>query len=169
MSNPLGIVLLVDDNPDDYEATYRSMQNNGLNNPVQWCQSGHDAKDYLLGEGKYAAPADTTDKKSTALSAPGTVPLPTLILLDLNLPGMDGLALLRLIKQHERLRSIPVVVLSTSNDARDVQDCYALGASTFIHKPVSFEALNAAIRALKAYWFEVALLPTSGEVSHAHA
>ncbi len=171
MSKPLGVILLVDDNPDDYEATYRSMQKNQLNNPVQWCQSGHDAKDYLLGEGKYARLVATADGGSLAAPQPATglIPPPTLILLDLNLPGMDGRALLRLIKQHDRLRSIPVIVLSTSNDARDVQECYALGASTFIHKPVNFEALNTAIRAMKAYWFGVALLPATAEVHNARA
>lgn len=143
MSNPSHI-LLVEDNDDDYEATLRSLQKNHVVNPVHWCKSGQDALDYLRGEGKYTA-------KGSAR--------PDLVLLDLNMPGIDGRQVLSNLKNDALLRSIPVVVLTTSADAKDVEQCYNIGASTYIQKPVSFEGLTEAIRTMKDYWFGVAILP----------
>ena len=148
MSTALGTMLLVDDNPDDYEATFRSLRKNHLMNPVVWCKSGQDAKEYLFKEGRYANE---------------NIAQPILILLDLNMPGLDGRQLLRLIKARCELRGIPVIVLTTSNDPKDIEECYTLGASTFIQKPVSFDGLTQAIKTMKDYWFGVALLPTSKE------
>lgn len=145
MTTELGTILLVDDNPDDYEATYRSLRNNHLMNPVVWCKSGQDAKDYLYKEGRYVTETDTVK--------------PLLILLDLNMPGLDGRQLLKIIKSDPGLRSIPIIVLTTSNDPKDVEECYALGASTYIQKPVHFDGLTDAIGKMKDYWFGVALLP----------
>jgi len=79
--------------------------------------------------------------------------------MDLNMPGMDGRRTLERIKQDDKLKKIPVVILTTSDDQRDVQACYALGANTYIQKPVEFDALIHAIKELKEYWFEIALLP----------
>ena len=84
-----------------------------------------------------------------------------MILLDLNLPGMDGRQLLEVIKTEDGLKSIPVVILTTSNNDHDVERCYALGASTYIQKPVTFEGLSKAIQTMKEYWFGIALLPTA--------
>jgi two-component system response regulator len=84
---------------------------------------------------------------------------PGIILLDLNMPGLDGRKTLEIIKRTQQLRSIPVVILTTSNDERDVQACYDLGANTYIQKPVDFDGLISAIKRLKEYWFEIALLP----------
>lgn len=141
----LATILLVEDNVDDYEAAIRSFKQAHLDNPVQWCKSGRDALDYLKREGAYA-------------SRTGGRP-PALILLDLNMPGIDGRKTLSLVKQDDELRKIPVVILTTSADERDIEQCYALGASTYIQKPVDFEGLVEAIRRIKNYWFGIALLP----------
>jgi len=130
-------LLLVEDNEDDYEATARSLKKNHFVNPVAWCKSGREALEFLAkGEN-----------------------LPDLILLDLNMPGIDGRQVLATVKADPLLRHIPVIVLTTSNDARDIDQCYDIGASTYIQKPVSFEGLTEAIRTMKDYWFGIALLP----------
>lgn len=145
----LPVILLVDDNEDDYEATERSFRKASFMNPLHWCRSGQDALDYLHGEGSYK------DDK--------TVGIPTLILLDLNMPGMDGRRVLEFIKEDDVLRSIPIIILTTSSDERDIKRCYCLGASTYIQKPVGFENLIEAARRIKEYWFGVALLPKVSE------
>lgn len=134
-------ILLVEDNQDDYEATIRSLKQNHLMNPVHWCRSGQEALDYLYQQ----------QKRSLK---------PSLMLLDLNMPGMDGRQVLQHIKGDPQLKSIPVVILTTSADSKDVDQCYRTGASTYIQKPVSFEGLTAAIRTMKDYWFGVAILPS---------
>ncbi len=138
-------ILLVEDNPDDYEAAIRSFKAAHLDNPIHWCKSGAEALDYLKHEGIYAqAPAS---------------PMPALVLLDLNLPGIDGKRLIEIAKRDPALKKIPIVVLTTSNDDRDVTRCYELGASTYIQKPVDFNGLVAAVTGFKDYWFGIALLP----------
>jgi CheY-like chemotaxis protein len=149
MADPIHI-MLVEDNQDDYEATLRSLRKNHFVNPVHWCRSGQHALDCL-----HAACAGTED-------APHAVP--DLILLDLNMPGIDGRHVLSIIKDHPRLRAIPVVVLTTSIDETDIAKCYALGANTYIQKPVHFEGLTAAIRTMKEYWFGIAILPPHSPV-----
>lgn len=147
--NNLGLILLIDDNPDDYEATTRSFRKNHFDNPVHWCQSGKDAQDYLYRTGKYQGQASVTR--------------PALILLDLNMPGVDGRQLLRELKSDSALSAIPIIILTTSNDPKDVEDCYALGASTYIQKPVEFDDLTNAMKTMTEYWFSVALLPAEEE------
>ena len=138
-------ILLVEDNEDDYEATSRAFKKANLSNPIVWCKSGRDALDFLKREGAY--------KDASQGSRPG------LVLLDLNMPGMDGRKTLEVIKKDETLKRIPVIILTTSADERDVLACYQMGANTYVQKPVSFEALIEAIKRLKEYWFEIALLP----------
>jgi two-component system, response regulator len=145
----LASILLVEDNPDDYEATVRSFKEAHLDNPIHWCKSGRDALDYLKHEGKYSG--------SLPVAKPG------LVLLDLNMPGIDGKRTLELVKEDSNLKKIPIVVLTTSSDQRDVERCYELGASTYIQKPVSFEGLVEAISRIKHYWFGIALLPRTTE------
>jgi two-component system response regulator len=140
MVNPQAI-LLIEDNADDYEATMRAFRKANLYNPVQWVQSGQGALDFLRHE------------------AGVTQPVPGIILLDLNMPGMDGRQTLQKIKGDLSLNRIPVIILTTSNDERDVDACYRMGANTYVQKPVSFDGLIEAIRRLKEYWFEIALLP----------
>lgn len=143
-------IMLIEDNEDDYEATARSFRDNHFVNPLQWCRSGQEALDYFSGCGVYA--------EETARAEFGAF-LPDLVLLDLNMPGVDGRHVLAQMKKDERLKHIPVVILTTSSDHHDVSQCYALGASTYIQKPVSFDGLTRAVRAMKDYWFGVALLP----------
>ncbi len=140
----LKTILLIDDNRDDYEATFRSFRKSSLENPLHWCQSGQDALDYLKKEGEHENCSDD---------------LPCIILLDLNMPGLDGRKVLQLLKNDNDLKRIPVIVLTTSADERDVDNCYDLGASTYIQKPVGFDGLVKAANRIKEYWFGVAFLP----------
>jgi two-component system response regulator len=137
-------ILLVEDNPDDHEATVRALRKANMANPVVWCQSGEDAIDQLQGIGKE--------------------PLrPGMVLLDLNMAGMDGRQTLQLIKEDPILKHIPVIILTTSGDERDVEDTYQFGANSYIQKPVSFDGLIDAMKRLKGYWFELALLPRTSK------
>ncbi len=146
--NELTHVLIVEDNEDDYEATRRSFVKNHFINPLSWSRSAEDALQKLRS-------SDATGARSQAEVRPD------LILLDLNMPGMDGRRFLEIVKADERLKSIPVVVLTTSSDNSDIERCYQLGASTYIQKPVSFEGLTQAVRTMKDYWFGIALLPSA--------
>ena len=138
-------ILMVEDNEDDYEATMRGFELAQVENPVHWCKSGKDALDYLKHEGRYAGqPAPEA---------------PAVVLLDLNMPGLDGRKTLALIKQDPRLRRIPVVVLTTSAAEDDIEKCYELGASSYIQKPIDFEGLTRVASRIKDYWFATALLP----------
>lgn len=137
-------LLIIEDNEDDYEATVRSLKKNHFINPVSWCRDGKSAIEFLTKTGAYAGEA---------------VKRPDLILLDLNMPGMDGRQALEIIKGNDELKKIPVVVLTTSNDSIDVEKCYEIGASGYVQKPVEFERLVATVSTLKDYWFGVAILP----------
>jgi two-component system response regulator len=130
-------ILLIDDNDDDVEATLRAFKRTNLKNAVVRATTGAEAIAMLR------------DRQVT----------PGLILLDLNMPGLDGRRVLAILKGDHELRKIPVVVLTTSNDDRDIEECYQLGANTYIQKPVDLDGLFAAIQRLKDYWFEIALLP----------
>ena len=131
-------ILIVEDSEDDFDATKRAFNKANLINPIEHAISGEQALEYLKNKAQ---------------------PKPGLILLDLNMPGLDGRRTLEIIKQTEFLKKIPVVILTTSDDERDVKACYELGANTYIQKPVDFDGLISAIKQLKEYWFEIALLP----------
>ena len=137
-------ILLLEDSIDDYDAVIRSFKAAHLDNPVHWCRSGKEALDYLKHEGAHAQSSNVN---------------PALVLLDLNMPGIDGRKVLRILKQDAALKHIPVVVLTTSSDERDVNECYEIGASTYVQKPVDFDGLVGAVRRIKDYWFGIALLP----------
>lgn len=138
-------ILLIEDSPEDFEATLRAFQKSGLKNTVVRCEDGDEALDYLHRRGKYADPARS--------------PRPGVILLDLNLPGTDGRQVLAEIKKSERLHDIPVVVLTTSADERDISACYRAGANSYIQKPVDIDGFMKAVERLNGYWFEVVILP----------
>ncbi len=148
--NELAHVLIVEDNEDDYEATRRSFLRNHFINPLSWSRSAEEALQVLRSRDA-ASPEHRADYR------------PDLILLDLNMPGMDGRRFLEIVKADERLKSIPVVVLTTSSDTSDIERCYQLGASTYIQKPVSFDGLTQAVRTMKDYWFGIALLPSASK------
>lgn len=145
MTQPNHPILLVEDSPEDTEATRRAFQKAGLANPIYHCSDGDAALDFLHQRGQYAAP--------------GKAPRPGVILLDLNLPGTDGREVLAEIKQDEELKLIPIVVLTTSSDERDIERCYRMGANSYIKKPVDLGGFIQAVQRLKEYWFEVVILP----------
>ena len=140
-------ILVVEDSDEDYEATRRAFAQSGLRNSVHRCEDGDEALDYLYRREKFESPEAS--------------PRPGIILLDLNLPGTDGRDVLRDIKSNTSLRNIPVVVLTTSDDEQDIQQCYADGANSYILKPVDLPGFLEAIQRLKNYWFEVVILPKS--------
>jgi len=150
MVTPNQPILLVEDSPEDFEMTVRSLQKAGLKNPIHHCCDGDEALDYLYRRGAYA-------------DSPNT-PLPGIILLDLNMPGTDGREVLEELKNDQALGLIPIIVLTTSADERDVQDCYSMGANSYIQKPLDFEGFMKAMSGLKDYWFEVVVLPKQVEV-----
>jgi two-component system response regulator len=139
------VILVIEDSPADYEATLRALRKAGLANPIFRCSDGDDALDFLFRRG--------------ASTDPDRAPRPSVILLDLNLPGTDGREVLAEIKADDSLKSIPVVVLTTSTDERDIQKCYLAGANSYMKKPVDLLGFISAIQRLKDYWFEIAVLP----------
>lgn len=143
-------LLIVEDSPEDFEATVRVLRRSGLKNEIYRCKHGDDALDYLYRRGGYADP-----EKS---------PRPGIILLDLNLPGTDGREVLETVKADHLLRGIPVVVLTTSGDERDIDMSYERGANSYIQKPVNLEGFVRAISMLKGYWFEITVLPKGGRL-----
>jgi CheY-like chemotaxis protein len=138
-------ILLVDDNPHDYEATKRCFKQIGVTNPLMYCADGDEALDLLHG--------------ITSQPQHSRAPRPGMILLDLNLPGTDGREVLNQLKQHKQLKSIPVVVLTTSSDPNDVDACYDKGANSYMVKPVDYDGLLEAMRSLCNFWFKVAEVP----------
>lgn len=134
------LILIVEDSEEDYEAVIRLFKKVHLSNPSYWCRSGRSALDYLKHEGEYR----NSDQ-----------PRPGLILLDLNMPGIDGHKTLQMIRGEETLKDIPVVILTTSGNAQDINSCYQEGANSYIQKPVTFENLLDAIKELKEFWFEI--------------
>ena len=138
-------ILLVEDSPEDFETTERAFRRSGLKNPIYRCADGDEALDFLYRRGRYAGP--------------GEAPRPGVILLDLNLPGTDGREVLFEIKNDPGLKQIPVIVLTTSKDERDVEACYRCGANSYIQKPVDVDGFMKAIERLNDYWFEVVILP----------
>ena len=138
-------ILLVEDSPEDFESTVRALRRAGLANPIYRCEDGDDALDFLYHRGKY------TDVEAA--------PRPGLILLDLNLPGTDGREVLEEIKKTDHLKTIPVLVLTTSTDERDIHKCYQMGANSYVKKPVDLDGFMKAIQRLQDYWFGVVILP----------
>ncbi len=138
-------ILIVEDNDYDYDHTVRAFQASRLGNPIYRCVNGDDALDYLYHRGEYRDPA--------------AAPRPCIVLLDLKLPGTDGYEVLQVVKADTGLKSIPVVMLTTSEDERDIQACYQAGANTYIRKPVTFDGYMEAIQRLEQYWFQIAVLP----------
>ena len=132
------IILLVEDNPDDVDLTLRALKKNNITNKVIIAKDGVEALDYLHGTGMYAG-RDTKE-------------LPVVILLDLRLSKINGFEVLRIIRQDELTRLIPVVILTSSAEQKDVVEGYKLGANSYIRKPVDFEQFVEAVKILGLYW-----------------
>ena len=128
------IIMLVEDNPDDEALTMRALKKNNIMNEVVVARDGAEALDYFFGEGKE------------------TRPLPQIILLDLKLPKVDGLEVLKRIRTEERTHLMPVVVLTSSKEEKDVIESYNLGANSYIRKPVDFNQFTEAVKQLELYW-----------------
>lgn len=143
------LILIADDDEDDRMFTKEAFEENYLLNEIRFVNDGVELMDYLKRRNKYRNPADS--------------PRPGIILLDLNMPKMDGREALKEIKSDPNLRSIPVVVLTTSKAEQDVLQTYDLGVNCFITKPVSFGDFIDVARTVGHYWFDIVQLPNSAE------
>ena len=132
------IILLVEDNADDEALTLRALKKNNIRNEVVVARDGAEALDYLFATGAYAG----RDLRV----------MPTIILLDLKLPKVDGLEVLRRLRAEERTKLLPVVILTSSKEEEDIITGYSLGANSYIRKPVDFAQFTEAIRELGLYW-----------------
>jgi len=132
------IILLVEDEPKDEVLTLRALSRNNLSNQVVIAHDGVEALDYLFG---------TASSENVPLN-----PLPEVILLDLKLPKISGLEVLRRVRAEERTRLLPVVVLTSSDEERDLVQSYSLGANSYVRKPVDFAEFTEAVRQLGLYW-----------------
>lgn len=132
------VILLVEDDPDDEALAIRALKRHHISNEVAIARDGVEALDYLFGTGQYAG-------RDTRLK-------PTVVLLDLKLPRIDGLEVLRRLRENESTKLLPVVVLTTSNEERDLLESYSLGCNSYIRKPVDFLQFSEAIRQLGMYW-----------------
>ncbi|MBC7951528.1 MAG: response regulator [Rhodospirillaceae bacterium] len=139
------VILMADDDPADVLLTQKALEECRLKNEFRHVSDGQEMLDYLRRQGRYTDPASS--------------PRPGLILLDLNMPGMDGRAALTALKADADLRRIPVVILSTSKADEDVARSYDLGANSFVSKPVTFDGLVEVVRTLDTYWFQLVALP----------
>jgi CheY-like chemotaxis protein len=131
-------ILLVEDNPDDEALTLRAFNKNRIGNQVVVARDGVEALDYLFGNGHHAG-------RDLAVQ-------PAVVLLDLKLPRIDGLEVLRRIRANERTSLLPVVILTTSKEQQDIYEGYSLGANSYIRKPVDFEKFIQAVGQLGLYW-----------------
>lgn len=128
-------ILLVEDNPDDEALALRAFRMNNILHPVTVARTGREALELLVND--------------------RLRPLPRVVFLDLNLPEVPGLEVLRRMRQESRTRLVPVVILTSSREERDVMNGYQLGANSYIRKPVDFDQFTAAVRELGAYWLEL--------------
>jgi two-component system response regulator len=132
------IILLVEDNPDDEALTLRALRKGNIRNEVVVARDGAEALDYLFGTGAHAG-------RDLSL-------LPQVVLLDLKLPKVDGLEVLRRLRADDRTRLLPVVILTSSKEEQDVANGYKLGANSYVRKPVEFAQFSEAVRQLGLYW-----------------
>jgi two-component system response regulator len=145
MERAAKVILLVEDNPDDEALTLRALKKSNILNEVVVARDGAEALDYLFGTGAHAG-------RDTRIQ-------PEIVLLDLKLPRLDGLEVLKRMRADPRTRLQPVVILTTSNEERDVLSSYELGANSYIRKPVDFEQFIDAVRQLGLFWLVLNVPP----------
>ncbi|MGB3533541.1 MAG: response regulator [Microcoleaceae cyanobacterium] len=138
------LLLVVEDSDEDFNAMQRMMQKLSFVYPIYRCTDGEEALDYLFNEGEYI------DKENA--------PRPSVIMLDLNLPGTDGREVLEEIKQDQKLRLIPVVIFTTSSNPKDVEICYSQGVNSYMIKPIDIRKLEESIQNFINYWFKFVVL-----------
>jgi DNA-binding response OmpR family regulator len=143
----LNRILLVEDSPNDAELTLEALSEHNLANGVEWVHDGEEALDYLHCRGKFAG-RECSD--------------PSVVLLDLKLPKVDGLEVLRSIKSDERLKLLPVVILTSSREERDMIESYRLGVNAYVVKPVIFQDFMNAVKELGVFWALINEPPPSG-------
>jgi CheY-like chemotaxis protein len=143
-------ILLVEDNPTDAELTMRALKRKNLINRLLWVKDGAEALDFLFAKGEYSD-RDPND-------------IPKLILLDLRMPKVDGLEVLQEIKDDERTKRIPVVILTSSKEDRDIVESYKLGVNSYVSKPVEFDEFIDAVSTMGFYWILINKPPS--EVPH---
>ncbi len=138
-------ILLVEDNPNDELLTLRAFKKNNILNKIEVARDGQEALDFLFCKGEYAS----RDKKDN----------PQVILLDINLPKVDGLEVLRQLRANEETSLVPVVIMTTSDEQNDLISSYQLGANSYIRKPIELENFMTAIKQLGMYWLVLNQLP----------
>ena len=143
-------LLIIEDSEEDFTALTRMMSKANIPNPIYRCEDGEEALDFLYHEGEY---------EDESLS-----PRPSLIILDLNLPGTDGREVLAELKSDRDLQTIPVVIFSTSSNPRDIDACYRQGISGYIVKPMDSQRLNKLVQTFLDYWFEAVELPINHKI-----
>jgi len=149
MSKESFVVLMAEDNEHDILATKRAWRRNQILNPLYFVRDGEECLDYLYQRGKY--------------SEPDAAPKPGILLLDINMPKMDGLAVLKHIREDEELHRLPAIILTTSNAERDRLKSYDLGANAYIVKPVGFKNFSQAVKTINLFW-ELVELPGGWEL-----
>lgn len=151
MNDESKVILLVEDNPDDVALTLRAFKRSHLMNPLLVARDGVEALDYLFARGAHADRAGA--------------PLPTLVILDLKLPRLDGLGVLKALRADPRTAMLPAVILTSSKEEQDVVSGYKLGANSYVRKPVDFTEFVEAVKVLGIYWLALNQLPPSATSS----
>jgi len=146
-------ILLVEDNPDDVELALHALRKENLANSIHVARDGEEALEFLFCQGPHA---------ERSFERP-----PKLVLLDLKLPKVDGLEVLKRVKADARTRAIPIVILTSSKEERDLISGYGLGANSYIQKPVDFEQFRATIKTIGLYWLVINQLPAVNGLAHA--